>query len=461
MDSPRAAGKQKEKVQPLHIPFNPYATSYKSTWTLPDAGILEPRDMALLQNLNCSYFSSGRPPTLLALKQHAHSLVNIIRKLAPSTHTRNVGVDAIAESYEFDANEAFDWLNDLDKPYENDDPSHHDPLWALHNTVKAESETDGIEHRCPLTKVEDIGPSAEQGDIRYPYMTHHDLVMHANECLEILDHEYSSTGGLMSILPHGFEDPSDSYRYKGLSDSQIEGARNSLLGQWLLHHQHLVGRMHELEINYANALDVLKDEAIVPAQITRRTGTDGISGGREIAYPQDQYILTNAGDDVTGYIHRLIDVAEAQIEQKEKLWKASGVSGERMWYEERGGKVYAKGIVPIDLTSRFYRIKGKGHQSPLFIIPAIEQHPGVKQTQLAEKRPTVISVVTPTWPERVSNLESKYRERLERAEKLKTENQALSREMIEMKHMMGVKNAEMSRLNEQLALYERNASIPE
>nr|CEG04807.1 unnamed protein product [Fusarium clavum]CEG05830.1 unnamed protein product [Fusarium clavum] len=460
MASSQAPDAEMEGAQPLYIPSTQYSTSYKSTYTIPDAGMLDDQDLVLLQHLNCSYFSSGRPPTLVALKQHAHSLVNLIRKLALTTNTRPVGHDGIHErSYKFEEHEAFDWLNDLDQPYENDDPAHHDPLWALHNTVQSESETGGIEHRCPLTRVEDSGPSSKEGDIRRPYMTHHDLVMHANECLEILDHEYSATGGLLSILPTGFEAPEDLKKAQVMSERQLEGARNCLLGQWLLNHQHLIGRMHELEISYANALDTLSGEALVPQQILAISGPDGVSGGREIVYPQDRFILVNAGDDVTSYIHRQLDVAEAQIEQKEKIWKASGAIGERIWNEERGGKVYAKGIVPIDIPSRFYRIKGKGHQSPLFVIPAADQHPGVSQTRIIENRPTVVSVVTPTWPERVSAIEARNRERLDQAAKLEVENRALLREKAELKDMVALKAAENRKMNEQLAWYEKHTEV--
>jgi hypothetical protein len=463
MANSRALQRDKIPVPPLFIQPNLWATSYKSTWSLPDNGILHARDLAVLQHLNCSYFSSGSPPTLLALKRHAHSLVNIIRRLVPSTNFGPVGSTEIDEEdrgYWFEQHEAFDWLNNLEEPYDNDDPAHHEPLWALHNTVKSESELGGIEHHCPLTEVKDSGPSAKRGGMRRPYMTHHDLIMHANDCLEIIDHEYSATGGLMSILPTGFEDPKD-MNTRAMTDSQLEGARNSLLGQWILHHQHLVGRMHELEINYANAIDMLSSRSLIPLQMKGRSGPDGVSGGREIAYPQDKYVLVNAGEDIRDYIHRQLDVAEAQVEQKEKLWKASGVSGERMWYEERGGKVYSKGIVPIDIQTRFYRIKGKGKQSPLFVMPAAAQHPGVEQTRLMENRPTVVSVVTPTWPERVSVLESRYKRPLDRAAKLDTENQALVREMAEMKNVMAIKNAEIKRMREHLTWYEQNAEVLE
>ncbi|KAJ4318592.1 hypothetical protein N0V84_006757 [Fusarium piperis] len=449
---------QKRPVHPLHIPTNPYATAYKSTWTLPNSGMLEPKDIALLQHVNCSYLSSGRAPTLLALKQHAHSLVNLIHKLAPTI--TGCPVDLLGNDQDEDGwykDQAFDWLANLDNPYENDDVSHHEPLWALENTVKEQSEINGIVHHCPLTRVPDTGSSAKQGATRRPYMTHHDLVMHANECLEILDHEYSSTGGLMSLLPIGAEGDTDEDRVHFTAD-ELAGARNTLLGQWLLHHQHLVGRMHELEISYANALDLLAGEADVPLQLMSRDGVDGISGGREVAYPQDKFVLANIGDDITGYIHRMIDVAEAQIEQKEKIWKASGVSGERMWYEERGGKVYARGIVPVDLLTRFYRIKGKGHKSPIFVIPAAEQHPGVQQTRRIEERPTLVSVVTPTWPERVSDWETKQNAKLEEASKMDAQNQALIRDRVELQDMLAVKDAELRRQRLELSFHEMRLS---
>ncbi|KAM5345283.1 hypothetical protein ACJ41O_011145 [Fusarium nematophilum] len=449
---------ESEPPQAFHIPSNPYATAYSSTWSVPGSGILEEEDIELLRHVNCSYLSSGRAPTLLALKQHAQSLTNLIRKLTPSNTSVAVNHQNDWDSkLRFWEDEAFDWLGDLDGPYENDDESHHIPLWAVANTVKGQSEVDGIEHHCPLARFADDGPTAEPGATRRPFMTHHNLVMHANECLEILDHEYSATGGLMSLLPPDLppdDGPIDDHT-QHLSDAELDGARNTLLGQWLLHHQHLVGRMHELEISYANALDLLASEAHVPLQLMRRSGTDGISGGREIAYPQDKFVLVNAGDDVTGLIHRLLDRAEAQVEQKEKIWKDSGVSGERMWRENRGGKWYARGIVPIDLTTRFYRIKGKGNQSPLFVIPAVEQHPGVVHTRRIEKRPTVVSVVTPTWPERVTELEAKYKGRMEEAKQHDLENQALVREKLELRAQAAVKDAELRRKTDELAFYEQ------
>ncbi|KPM46124.1 hypothetical protein AK830_g463 [Neonectria ditissima] len=438
---------EEENVTPLHIPSNSFATSYASTWTIPESGLLTDEELELLKNVNCSYLSSGRAPTLLDLKKHAHSLTNLIRKLAPSTSGAAIGQnDRNAYNLGFWENDAFDWLNRLDVPYNNDDESHHVPLWAIANIVRTDSTDTGPEHHCPLTEVKDSGHWAKKGASRRPYQTHHALTMHANECLEILDHEYSSTGGLMSMLPTEKDHDTD----------QLRGARNSLLGQWLLHHQHLVARMHELEIDYANALDVLAGEAIVPNQILRRAGPDGKSKGREVAYPQDRYVLVNAGDDVTSFLHRKLDQAEAQVEQKAKAWKNAGVAGERMWMKKRGGEWYARGIIPVDVLTRFYRIAGKGQDSPLFVLPAIEQHPGVGHTRTIEKRPTVVSVVTPVFPKRVSEWEQKFQEKLARAKETEVINRRLERERIELDDVMAIQNAELRQNREDLAFYEAN-----
>lgn len=413
--------------------------------------MLNHADLSLLQHVNCSYLSSDTAPTLLALKKHAQSLTKLIRKLTVSSHSVPIGVrsDLLID------HEAFDWLVDLDKPYDNADESHHLPLWSLVNHVNNESETaDGtrrIEHHCPLKKAHDFGPLAQAGSERRPYLSHHSLVMHANECLEILDHEYSASGGLISILP----------REDAAGSAEMIEAGNTLLGQWLYHHQHLVGRMHELEINYANALDLLAGEADVPLQIAARNGPDGRSKGREIAFLQDRYVLVNAGDDVFGHIHRQMDQTEAQISQKEAIWKSHGATGERLWKTERGGDWYARGLVPVDILTRFYRIKEKGHGSTIFVLPAIEQHPGLRHTRKMENRPTVVSVVTPTWPERVSEWERKSKARLDRATELEVENRSLVRKRLEMQDALALKEAELRKSRQGMAFFETTMGLDE
>lgn len=438
----------KPSSQPFHIPATAYAPSYASHYTTPESDFLTSAELDLLSHVNCSYLASKTPPTLLALKQHAQSLAILIQKLSISSSSAPVdnNNNDMDDTRDFFEDEAFDWLSDLSEKYENDDEYHHLPLWAIASMVKEETEGEGVEHYCPLETVKDFGPLAEEDGERRPYASHHNLVMHANECLEILDHEYGATGGLMSLLPSEHE----------IDTAQITACRNTLLGQWLFHHQHLIGRMHELEINYANALDVLAGEASVPLQVIRRAGPDGMAKGREIAYPQDKYILVNAGDEVTEHIHRLMDKAEAQIEQKEKVWKDKGVMGEKFWMQKRGGDWYSRGLVPVDLLTRYYRIKEKGSKSTIFMLPAIEQHPGVAHTRKIEKQPTVVSVVTPTWPERVSDWEQKFKAKLDRAQQTEIVNQRLVRERLELMDKLAVKDDELKRNAAQLAAWEKN-----
>jgi hypothetical protein len=267
--------------------------------------------------------------------------------------------------------------------------------------------------------------------------------MHANECLEMLDHEYSATGGIMSILP-----PDTAHDTK-----DIEAARNSLIGQWLYYNQHLVGRMHELEISYGQALDALAGEAVVPYQMPGRIGVTAHSG-REAAYPQDRWILCNAGDDVFDHLHRLFDVEEAQIEQRERIWRDAGVSGQRMWMKERGGDEYAKGMVPLDISTRFYRLKGLGHQSTIFVLPAFEFHPKCQHTQKVEKRPTVVSVPAPLWPERVSEWEVRHRKKLDEAAVINARNVELLNQINATKVQMDTIGEELRKTNRLVKHYE-------
>jgi hypothetical protein len=101
---------------------------------------------------------------------------------------------------------------------------------------------------------------------------------------------------------------------------QLNATRNSLVGQWLLFSQH----------SYSNALDILASEAIVPMQMLSRIGPTGHSG-RQVAYPQDKWVLANAGDDISDHLHRSMGRQEAQTEQREGRYKKASVMGERMW----------------------------------------------------------------------------------------------------------------------------------
>ncbi|ROT40741.1 hypothetical protein SODALDRAFT_356751 [Sodiomyces alkalinus F11] len=436
------------------IPKTPYAAEYVSRY-----GQVTEMDAQLLSHLNCSYFSTtGVAPTLLALKKHAQALAILIRQISVSTSFGEVdGKNHAAGGHavrRFRENEAFDWLDDLSTPYHTDDEWHHKPLVELMNQVAAQTDVGGVAHHCPLTLSRQVEQYPGGQKVR-PYANHAALTMHANECLEILDHEYSATGGLMSLLPTDAE----------ADREDMEAARNTLLGQWLLFNQHLVGRMHELELSYAQALDALKGEAAIPLQTLSKTaGSGGAAGsgrgdndnlhlGREIGYPQDRWILCNSGDDVFEHIHRVLDRQEALIEPKERIWKQRGVMGERMWRERRGGDVYDRGLVAWDAKTRFIRLRGKT-RSPIFILPAHGELPGTAETVRLEEAPKVVSVVTPTWPARTSDWERKYVDKLDKATKTEIANMELAKKRDTLESKTRLLDGELQNLRFARQIYE-------
>lgn len=410
-----------------------YSIPYLSAWSrIHD----NPITKNVLRHMGCSYMGTeGLPPTLLALKQHAQSLAVLIAHLNPSVNSGRVD----AKDFDFDQgavlddgngnrrveymdkperrmelNDAFDWLADLSRPYVNDDPNHQKPLNTLVNEVKGRHDVLGTTYQCPLADV----PARQRGDARQneyfkqvspkPYASHHGLAMHANECLERLDHEFSATGGIMSLIPE---------EGRGANTQELKDAQNSLLGQMLTWMQALVLRNQELEMNFAACTDALAKEAVVPLQHLSMAGPDGRSG-REIAYPQDRWVLVNSGDDVWNYLHDTMDRQEALIEAKHKIWSGGGLVSERAWMHERGGHQYARGLVVVDANTRFYRLQGQG-RSTIFVLPAWEHHPALEYTRAMEKaaRPKVVSVVTPKYPERATEFERKWRDKNQASEK--------------------------------------------
>lgn len=392
----------------------------------------------LLRHVNCGYLSThGVPPTLLALKQHAQSLCILIHMLNPTIRSAEIasgdpkkaGLDTKGWedpfAYKYELNDSFDFLADLTVPYANDDPRHHKPLMALANEVRGRHEARGTAYHCPFAEAP---PPRAKGEKQRPYANHHALVMHANACLERLDHEFSSAGGLLGILPVTATADDEHGDGGGGEKEDLANARNSLLGQWLLFTQHLVARMHDLERAYGNALDALAGEAAVPHQYLAALGPDGRSTGREIAFPQDRWVLVNAGDDVFARVHDLLDRQEALAHAREKVWRRNGVVGDHVWVDkdEPGGGGgsrgdYARGIVAVDVATRYYRLAGRGRNT-LFVVPAWEQHPGVAGTRETEGQPTVVACVQPKFPERVTELEKRYGARIDRAQRTETEN---------------------------------------
>lgn len=428
-----------------------WSLPYMSPWSRVHA---DPALVSVLRHMNCSYLGQpGAPPTLLGLKQHARSLAKLIMLLEPSVNSgevnddnHNDGADGDGDGDGNDARRklgaggAFDWLADLGAPYTNDDPNHHRPLNALLNEVRGRHAVAGTAYHCPLAEVPPRQPGEGARRNEYyaaavatkPFASHHNLVMHANEILERLDHEFSATGGLLSLVPpddnNHHDDNSDDDNNQQEPSAELVALKNSLLGQFLVFCQGLVVRTHELQIEHARLLDVMAGEAVAPAQALSRAGPDGRTG-RAVVFPQDRWVLANAGDDVFAALHARFDRQEALLQQKMRAYREAGTSGRADWELHRGGREYARGIVPVHVLTRYYRLAGKGGQSTIFVVPAAAEHPGLEATRdVVEAAPTVVSVVAPRWPERVSAWEARYQARITAATAAEREAWGLRRE---------------------------------
>ncbi|EHL01595.1 hypothetical protein M7I_2482 [Glarea lozoyensis 74030] len=388
-------------------------------------GIFEPpqdeNEMFEYSDENESY-DDGIAPSMLQLKQHAHSLVALIKNISVSS--RGGVIDNVnsgepnLEPLQFIDGETFDFLNDLSTPYTGPkDPAskvHHEmPLTALLNVLEEHNiPLEGQEPRptykvrniCPLHHVEDHPhPPTSQP---LPYATHQALISHANEILELLDHEYMAKGGLLAVLP--------------LKEDKEEREKtgSTLLGQLMLYVNRLVQRLHDLERLYANSMDVLAGEAAIPAQTLSALGPSG-RRGREIVYPQDRFVLVNSGEDVWNHLDTEFSRRERVEERVMEQYKELGLTGEKLW-ENDGEKEMSRGITALDVTTRYFRLRNDPLKT-IFIIPAWQQHPGTKVTRDLEAVPTVVSVVKPVWPERASMYEQKHRQEIEDYKRLKGE----------------------------------------
>ncbi|KAI1095897.1 hypothetical protein F5B19DRAFT_271939 [Rostrohypoxylon terebratum] len=414
-----------------------------------------PSNMKMLGHVNCSYLSTtGRPPTLEALKQHAQSLTYLISTVAPTVSSgeidnANKQSDDILAKQTFDIDTAYDWLDDLQNPYDNIDKAHRKPLNSLVNLVKRNSDEKSVEFHCPLSEIPIRLIENELERVR-PFESHMTLLMHANECLERLDHEFSAMGGILAILPTEEEDIS--------THPDLPQARKTLIGQWLLFTQHLVARMHELEIGYANSLDLLASEAIVPAQHLSHMGPQGRSG-REIVYPQDRWILANAGEDCFNFVHQLLDKKEAFHTNQESAFLKQNVVGDALRSEkkDRGqtGETGIRGISYVDLSTRYYRLNGNGH-GPIFCLPAFADRPNTAYTKEMEGRPTVVTVPQPSipapttaWDRKMQELEKKNKDLYIRLTK-ETMNSA------NLETLKTAQEGEVMRLRQLNKVYEAN-----
>jgi hypothetical protein len=383
------------------IPATTFSHAYKSQFLKLITGSEQPADndlalLELLSHVNCSYLSPpGRPATLLDLKKHAQSLTVLIHNLTLSTSSAVID-GANSDDPQFFAGEAFDWLNDLSTPYENRDRSHNTAITTVANSLVDWHTT--VAQKCPLHKVQTSDNPDGLGcvdGLQLPWATSDSLLSHANECLEILDHDCSGNGGILSILP--LEADVENY----------ERAKKTVVGQMIVYMQKLVMRVHELELTYANAADVLAGEALVPAQLLSELGAQGRKP-RPLVWPQDRFVLANATDDIWHYLDRELTRAEKEAQQKANLHRHAGTASRRLWLDN-GGTEYLKGVTFVDIRTRYCRTSG---EKTIFVIPAHEHHPNVAETRIAEANPVVVQVVKPEWPEKQSQWETKQRARL-------------------------------------------------
>lgn len=419
-DDNAAAQNDSNVSQPGYYPATDYAIPYQSEWSrIHD----DEATKATLRHLGCNYLGTpGCPPTLIALKRHAQSLAVLIARLSPSVRTgsvdgnpifddRQVGAGNIQHSVEgrLELNDAFDWLADLSQPYNNDDPNHHKPLNILSNEVRGRHEVAGTEYECPIRSVTPREPEEKRAhpylpDVsQLPHASHHLLAMHANQCLELLDHEFSNTGGILSLIPE---------EGQGANSAELKAAQNSLLGQLLLYVQSLALRNHEMDMTNAKLTDALASEAVVPLQHLSVLGPDGRSG-REIVYPQDRWVLVNAGDDVWAHLHDAMDREEAALAVREHEWaqEDEGLGGDSVWSTERGQGRHARGLVAVDIRSRFYRLQGQG-RSTIFVLPAFATQPSTEWSERLDRysKPTVVGTVAPRTVQRATDYEKRKNE---------------------------------------------------
>ncbi|KAI2637048.1 hypothetical protein GGS26DRAFT_467951 [Hypomontagnella submonticulosa] len=408
-----------------------------------------PENPEMLGHVNCGYLSTpGRPPTLEALKKHAQSLTYLISTIAPSALSGEVdNENAPGYARPFEQHEAYDWLNNLQIPYDNIDRAHRKPLNSLVNLVKRNSDQNGVEFHCPLTTTAPkLVDENSQLPVR-PYQTHMTLLMHANECLERLDHEYSALGGLLSIIPTDNEVVGQ--------HPDLEKAKTTLVGQWLLFTQHLMSRMHELEISYANALDILANEAVVPMQHMSVYGPDG-RAGREIVFPQDRWILANSGEDVFSFIHQMLDKKEGISNAQDRIWSHQNAVGGHLRVEDGDDEEgFIRGITYVDLHTRFYRLKASG-RGPIFVLPAFADRPNTEYTKEMENRPTVVTVPAPSIPTQTSAWDRTKNELEARATNQQIQITSLMGDKTNLKFASEASAAEVARLRRITQIYEQN-----
>lgn len=358
-----------------YLPETEYSNAYRSEY-LDTLGTPTSEVWELLAALPCSYVESPSSiaPTILALKRHAQSICALLQFLLPPTEPGPLGTS------DFKDGQALDFLNDLSTPYQNGSDDHNRPITTLLNNLKAPAR--GRKRPvdvCPLHRheVADLDRT-----VALPHATHHKLLKHANECLERLDHDYSASGGIMSILPI---DRTNASAVQIMADS-------TLIGQMLTSMQGLVVRNRELEICLDDMRGLVAGQSLVPREILAELGAVGRLGTKIESYPQDRFVV-------------------ADVTQEKWTWLC----------DELDRQDLREGTQTVSIVTSYTRLRG---QTTVFI--AFET---LLRRRADVTGPAVVKVVMPKWPERTTAWEERHEEGLESARAMKGEYFALQRKV--------------------------------
>ena len=329
-------------------------------------------------HLPCSLIanSSVPPPTVLAVKQHIQALCQLLCELEPATPTdepfqsRHPGLPA----------STFDFLTDLQTPYQSDDPAENKPVASLANqhpsaaeyyasTSKSYRSTSDPAQTCPF----DLDPASRT--------TVHTRA-HANKLLTDLDDRYASTGGILSMTPSS-------------------AVAHTLLSQWLLYTSRLVVRLAELEREVVNLREVLGNEALVAmVRAHASQNQNGESSAREMLFPQDRYVLAGLSDALWLRITEALSISDEEAIDREISTGVGMVRGSGPFHTTSAGTDsdpasdqeqvrYGKVVSWVETTARLYRVRG---QETVFVIPAWDMHPGAEAVRAVERGPLVMSL---------------------------------------------------------------------
>lgn len=413
------------------VPATNFAPPYQSRFLG-----MNPTLARQLTHVNCSYLTThdapagvaNTAPSLVELKRHAQGLMVLIREMTVASTSGlldTVGLERdragaagatepAAPTFEmtrlgpvYRSTGAFDFINDLSTPYVSRDPADLLPLTHLLNQIETRLHpTEPRAHIadvCPLSAVTPLShtaddpPAFRDGTNPLPHLQIERLMKHADEVLMLIDNALSASGGLLSALP--------------LDLSADDLRRNSFLGQMIHFMRVLVGRVHVLDRDYGQAIDLLAGEATVPRELFLNL-TNSRDLERVYDCHQHQFILkTREGTHAALWEHLRADASE------------------------RAARDNGTGFLEVTLPTRFQAVRGG---KTIFITPVVAEPPPSQ----APGRPTVVACAKPGYGMNAGEWEKRHRGELEaakewkvRAEAAEAENARLRRDVEAMEPM--------------------------